>query len=34
MTKEKVCLVVKKIAKKYENNYSPCGYYKPRRKTK
>ena len=34
MTKEKVCNMVKKIAKKFENNYSPGGCYKPTRKTK
>ncbi len=34
MTREKVCKVIKKIAKKYENNYSPCGAYKPKRKAK
>ncbi len=34
MTKEKVCNMVRKIAKKFENNYSPGGLYKPRRRTK
>lgn len=34
MTREKVCKVIKKIAKKYENNYSPGGAYKPKRKVK